>query len=115
MIQYELQATKHYRISRFNKYFFLSFLANNSQTTANRCRRNQNISTISGTEFEVVSSSAPSNPRDKFVDLPPTYDEAVKVHMSVFPESFPSEPAPEYTPNPTEESNPTAADSRTGN
>ncbi|KAL5286594.1 hypothetical protein ACFFRR_007923 [Megaselia abdita] len=75
--------------------------ANTSQTT-NRCRRNQQITTISG-DLEVVTSSAPTNPRDKFTDLPPTYDEAVKVHLS----AFPTEPAPAYTAAPEEPSIPT--------
>lgn len=57
------------------------------------------MSTISGsTDFEVVTNSAPANPRDKFTDLPPTYDEAVKVHLS----AFPTEPAPAYTQTPEE-------------
>lgn len=76
----------------------ISFPAN--RETTNRCRRNQEISTISGsTNVDVVTNSAPANPRDKFTDLPPTYDEAVKVHLS----AFPTEPAPAYTPTPAEE------------
>lgn len=79
------------------------FVASRSETT-NQCRRNQQISSISG-DIEVVT---PANPRDKFTDLPPTYDEAVKVHLS----AFPTEPSPAYTQTP-EQSTLTAESSET--